>query len=466
MSIKLKFSLLVSILNILIISLVSFFILRAERKLVAEDIQDKQITLLNGFIQVCKDSYVNEEELGLFNYVKVIKNTPAIQYLLYIDKGKIKVCDNPVLIGKEIENQDFFAIKKKGVIVFRSYFQNKKIIQELSSNISVKDKNIGTAIIGFSDEVLRKLISESFVKSKKIIVLISMLGIFLGILGAIFLSNMIIAPIKILATNTKWIGEGKLDRKIEIKSNDEIGQLASAFNQMTQKLKELDRMKQDFTSSVTHDLKSPLNIIRNCINYVLKKKKENRDKTEIELLLTAQNNVDRLSKYITTLLDVAKIESAKSELFKEQFNILTLIKEVIEFFSFSAKEKNVIMRIQNVKEEFFVNADLQKIRQLIMNLVSNALKYTEKGEICIEVSKQITGIQVSVSDTGCGIPQKYLTKIFDKFYRVQRENINRIDGTGLGLSICNSIIEAHKGKIWVKSKINQGSSFLFFIPNS
>ena len=466
MSIKLKFSLLVSILNILIILLVSFFILKAERKLVTEDIQAKQIALLNGFIQVCKDSYVNREELGVFNYVKVIKDTPEIEYLLYINNEKIKVCDNPVLIGKEVAHQDYFDIKKKQDVIFRSYFYNKKKIQELASDISVRDKAIGTAIIGFSDEILKRLISESFVKSKRIIFLISVSGILLGILGAIFLSNMIIAPIKILATSTKWIGQGKLDQKIEIKSKDEIGQLASDFNQMTQRLKELDQMKQDFISSVTHDLKSPLNIIRSCIDYVLKKKTEGRNKVEVDFLITAQNNVARLSKYITTLLDVAKIESARLELFKEEFNIVKIVGEAAEFFSTFAKEKDIKISVQSVKEEVYINADLEKIKQVIMNLLSNALKYTERGEVCLEVIKQDKGIQVSVSDTGCGIPQRFLNKIFDKFYRVREGNVKRTDGTGLGLSICKGIVEAHGGRIWVRSKINQGSTFSFFLPNS
>lgn len=481
MTIKVKFSLLVSLLNIFTIIGVSFFILKGEKKIIIQEMKDKEIALIKGFAQVCKESYINQEEIALFNYIKTMKKTPAVEYLIFQDfKGKVIAHNNTDSLGKTLTDKISTKANTTNEILSQSYKYNKnqKII-DVSYPVVANQGRVGTVRIGFSDAILNRIIEETILKNKKKIIMISSIGILVGIIGTLLLVNMIIKPINLLASATKSIGEGKLNQTINIRTRDEIGQLANDFNNMSKKLKELDAMKRDFTSSVTHELKSPLTAIASSANYILTDNSSELSKGNIDFLITIQNNATRLSKFITNLLDVAKIESKHLDLFKEKIEITALLKEVVIFFSAYAKEKNLILQMRNCKEEIYVEADFEKIRQVLINLISNAMKFTpEGGRISIEANNQIADsksqkqkedfVKISVSDTGCGIPKDDLDKIFDKFYRVKLKELKgkKIKGVGLGLSIVKGIIEAHGGRIWAESEAGKGSTFTFILPKS
>lgn len=226
--------------------------------------------------------------------------------------------------------------------------------------------------------------------------------------------------------------------------------------------KEIDQMKDDFVHSITHDLRNPLTSIRVLIKFLTEESIGTLNEKQKKMLKTMEIASYQLLTLINNILDVAKIEAEKMPIELSKVNLSNLVERVLTIQEPLMKRKNLLLEL-SVPKEIELNADPQLLERLITNLLGNALKFTpEKGKITISVEDSPEKVKVEVADTGPGIPEEYLEKIFDKFQQLQRTK----GGTGLGLTICKYIVEAHNGKIWVESKLGQGSKFSFFIPKT
>jgi len=278
---------------------------------------------------------------------------------------------------------------------------------------------------------------------------------------------MMTKPIKQMAKGAELIGQGKLDTEISVKGKDELGSLARDLNKMSRQLKEIDQMKSDFVTSVTHELRSPLTSLTMYIDLFLKGGAgELNDKAKKFLTIMERSN-NRLSRFIDDLLDMAKIERGKMEIKKEPLGILPIVSETVQLIKPQADEKDIeiTMDISDNLPLVFVDGD--RTRQIITNLLSNSIKFTpEKGKVSIKIQDEGEHVQVSISDTGIGIPPEQINRIFDKFEQVRevRERVKGPKGTGLGLAIVKSLVEAQGGKIWVESEVDKGSTFYFTLP--
>jgi signal transduction histidine kinase len=186
---------------------------------------------------------------------------------------------------------------------------------------------------------------------------------------------------------------------------------------------------------------------------------------QIDCLCITKRHIDRLSRLISDLLDISRIEAGRIQLNKQKADITPIINEVLSLLQEPAKEKNLILTTSSSGLPH-VEVDPDKITQVITNLVGNAIKFTPSGgQITVAASQYEDHLQIDVIDTGLGIPHQDLDKIFDKFYQVTRaDSSQKIKGTGLGLPICKGIIEKHGGKIWVESELGKGSKFSFTLP--
>ena len=285
-------------------------------------------------------------------------------------------------------------------------------------------------------------------------------GLIVGITGALLLAHFMSRPIRTLSHAVEKVGKGELGQRVNIRTKDELEGLSKEFNKMALRLKELDQMKNDFVSSITHELRSPLAAIDSYLNRLLSK--EFSRIQQIEYINIMKNNVLRLSRFIDNLLETARIESGKLHLTFKETNFNDLIDEVIMLFKSQADEKQLMM-IKEVPTNLpLVLADSDRILQVVTNLISNAIKYTPDGGTVTLNVQRITSnnsLQVSVSDNGHGIMEKDLERIFNKFERVEGGK-----GVGLGLSIVKGIVEAHGGRVWVESKEGAGSTFCFTLP--
>lgn len=228
------------------------------------------------------------------------------------------------------------------------------------------------------------------------------------------------------------------------------------------KLKELDKIKSAFVANVAHEFRTPLTIIKGNVDLVVKGGLGNVTTDQKEMLDGAVNVANRLSRLVNDLLDISKIESGKMQLKKEKINMNRVIEENLSAFTRLIKDKKQVLQKQLAKDMPDITGDMDKVTQVFINVLSNAIKYSpENSSIIIKSVNLEKEIMVEVSDTGEGIAPEDIDKVFDKFIRVTAE---KKEGTGLGLPIAKDIIVLHKGRMWVKSELGKGSQFYFTLP--
>ncbi len=225
-------------------------------------------------------------------------------------------------------------------------------------------------------------------------------------------------------------------------------------------LKEVDQMKSEFVSMVSHEFRTPLTSMNMSINMLLEENTGEINEDQKELLEVAKDDTEHLNNLVDDLLDLSKIESGKIDLDFENVKVEEIFNSSINPFENKASDKNIDL-IQKDVGDLKVYADLNKITWVITNLIGNALRYTTEGDkIVLDANKKGHKVYISVADTGEGIPKEYQHKIFEKFVRAGTDQ-DESSGTGLGLPIAKEIVEAHGGRIWVKSKEGEGSKFTF-----
>jgi len=225
--------------------------------------------------------------------------------------------------------------------------------------------------------------------------------------------------------------------------------------------KELNQRKSDFVANVSHELKSPLSIIKEDLNMILEEGGKDISNEQKALLEMGLRNINRLVRLIMDLLDVSKIESGKMQLKIEEADIELLLNDTLKTYEKEINKKQLILKKDIQRNIGLLRVDKDKLIEVIVNLLTNAIKYTSNGTITVKLVGTDREIRFEITDTGAGIAKENIGKIFDKFERILTE---KHEGTGLGLPIAKDIIELHKGKIWVESQVSHGSKFVFTLP--
>jgi len=241
--------------------------------------------------------------------------------------------------------------------------------------------------------------------------------------------------------------------------------LIEELEKTNERLRELNKMKDEFVSIVSHDLRSPLTGIMLCSDMFLMKIFGELTEKQKEAVQSIKKATQHLTKLINNLLDLAKIEAGKIELHKLKGKIGGAVKESINAMQFNAHEKKIDIKLNLPEAEPEINADWLKIFQVMNNLIGNAIKFThEGGSVTINVIYSQDGAEVSVADTGQGIAEDDIPLIFDKFRQVKSKATRGEKGSGFGLAIAKNLIKLHGGRIWVESEVGKGSTFYFSIP--
>jgi len=229
--------------------------------------------------------------------------------------------------------------------------------------------------------------------------------------------------------------------------------------------KRLEKLKDEFVSNVSHELRTPLSIIKEGVSLVLDEIVGEINKKQRTVLGTSKDNIDRLGRIINDLLDIAKIESGKLTLHKDNIDLVALVRRISQSYEIKIREKDLELKMNFSGEEIFAYVDEDRITQIFMNLINNAIKFTSKGYILLSVIDKDNEIECSVEDTGRGITDEDVPKLFSKFEQFGRIPAGGIDkGTGLGLSIAKALVVSHNGNIRVESKIDSGTKFIFVLP--
>ena len=226
--------------------------------------------------------------------------------------------------------------------------------------------------------------------------------------------------------------------------------------------RELDNLKKEFISNVSHELRTPAAIVKEFISIMKDELAGPVTEGQKEYLDTMTNNIERLLRLIENLLNMSRIESGRIQIKRNWFNPNDYLKNVTEGLKLRLKKKNITLQLYVPEKLPEVYADPDAFTQIITNLVDNARKFSPEGtEVKISAVLEDSDILFSVRDQGKGIPKDHLTKIFERFHRIENEEEIRQEGAGLGLPIIKELINQHHGKVWVESEMNKGSTFYF-----
>lgn len=252
-------------------------------------------------------------------------------------------------------------------------------------------------------------------------------------------------------------------QELEIKVEERTRQLTQALEEV----KKISKRKSDFISSVSHEIRTPLTSIKGYAAILLGSKLGALPEEIRSRLEKINRHSDELVHMVNDLLDISRIESGKVEIRKEALNLRTIADKIADLFSEQLKTKNISFSSNIPDDCREILADRGQIERVFINLVGNALKFTpENGKIGINANRANKIIQIDVKDTGFGIPEDAQESIFEEFFRVENTINQEIKGTGLGLTLVKHIIEAHQGRIWVKSKLGEGSTFSFTLKQT
>ncbi len=261
----------------------------------------------------------------------------------------------------------------------------------------------------------------------------------------------------------------KIIRNLKIKekrlenSKKALLNITEDLNNALEELKELDKLKTQFLSTTSHELRTPMTPMKAQLQMLLKGYFGRINKKQEESIKLILKNTERLDSLIKEVLDVSRIQAKRLKIFKRKNDLNKVVKEAINLMKPRIKEKNLKLKV-NLAELPRIYFDKDKITQVIINLLDNAIKFTPKGSIIIETRKFKESVRVRIKDTGIGIPEKIHSELFKPFVQADSSASRQYGGTGLGLSICKGIIEAHQGRIWFESKEDRGTTFYFTLP--
>ena len=281
-----------------------------------------------------------------------------------------------------------------------------------------------------------------------------------ALLVSVVLSRRIVAPVRVLTTASQHIAEGHYDQRVQVDGTDEIAQLAMRFNQMAAQLEEVENMRRQLIGDVTHELRTPLTSIKGYMEGLIDGVLPSTPQTFNEI----HREADRLSRLVDDLQELSRIEAKSFSLEIRSLPVSSLIQTTLKRLSPQAAAKQIQLQSKLPPDLPPVEADEDRITQVLVNLVANAIQYTpEGGQVIISAVSQADRILLSVSDTGIGIPPEHLANLFTRFYRVDKSRSRSAGGgSGIGLTIAKHLVEAHGGQIWVESKGDgQGSTFTF-----
>ncbi len=422
--------------------------------------QVELITLAN----MAKYDYQKVSIAALQTSYNVISNTTdSIVFLVNMD-GKTLVCSEDSNCNHKTYTVDEKIMEKAltgeygesgtfGGIYKSTYY---------TVGIPIVYNSTAMAVVFVSAEITDHLLY--IIDLMDIIFFCALIAIVLSSVTIYFVTNKLTKPLRIMAAATKNFSEGDFTVRIPVEGEDEIAQLAVSFNHMADSLADLESVRRSFVANVSHELKTPMMTIGGFVDGILDGTVP--EEKQRQYLETVSEEVKRLSRMVKSMLSIARIEAGDTKISPTNFDINELVCRTV--FAFEQKIEGKDLQIMGLEsDEVYVYADNDLIHQVIYNLIDNAVKFCNEGG-CISFSYKVDGgkVFVSIRNTGAGIAQNELPRLFDRFYKTDKSRSLDKTGVGLGLYIVQTIINQHKGDLMVQSVEGQYTEFTFSVQES
>lgn len=460
-SIKTKLSAAILIIVLLTISMISFlsnyFInqqftsyIARQQELRAQVIQSTLSQQYNKSTKQWNNEYI--DSIGMFSL-----------YEGYI----IKVYDNENKILWDAQAHDMSLCNQiMNEISNRMKIKYPQINGEFISTVYHLDQDnvtIGSVSISFFGPFFLNDNEFQFLEAlNTILISIGLISLLISLIVGHILAKRISNPILKTVEATKEIADGNYMIRLESETNTiELDMLVDSVNHLATTLETLEKLRKQLTQDVAHELRTPITILQSHIEAIL----EGIWEPTTERLQSCYDETIRIGKLVSDLENLAKIEDNNFNLDKSVFNLTELINKIVNNFEAELNNKNLKINIEG--SDLFIYADQDRMSQVLVNLLSNAVKYSKDGgKIQIELLDYENSVGFRIQDDGIGIPENELSFIFERFYRADKSRNRLTGGSGIGLTIVKSIVEAHGGRIYVDSQIDEGSQFTVVLPKA
>lgn len=300
------------------------------------------------------------------------------------------------------------------------------------------------------DSQLVKLVLIALAAAVFILVVVLILGIY-------FITS-IVSPIKEMSKSAKKLAKGSFDQRIKVKRNDEIGDLCLAFNHMADELENSEKIKNDFISSVSHELRTPLTAIKGWSETVLELRDEETLTKGMKVIVT---ETERLSAMVEELLDFSRIQNKRLQLQKADMDILAELADAVLIYTERAAKNGIVISYHEPEGVAIIYGDKNRLRQVFINIIDNALKYSKKGGVInVEANLKQNLVDIKISDNGCGISREDLPKVKNRFYKAN----NTVRGSGIGLAVADELVALHNGRLEIESELGKGTVVSIILP--
>ena len=318
-------------------------------------------------------------------------------------------------------------------------------------------KTVGTLLVTTQDLSGHSELEQQFLETVNRAVAWAVLLIAIGaLIGAAILSSQLVAPLRQLTAASEAMAGGDLSQRVEIRTKDEIGELGRAFNVMAGDLQTAEGQRQQMTADIAHELRNPLSVIRGNLEAML----DGIYPADAEHLGPIYEETLLLQRLVEDLRLLSLADAGQLRLIHTDVDVRALLTGVAESAQAVADDKGVVLHIDAPQDPVVTSGDVDRLRQVIGNLVSNALRYTPVGgTIALSARQDGERIEIAISDTGHGIAPQALPHIFDRFYRADNARDRASGGSGLGLAIARALVQAHGGTIGVESALERGTTF-------
>lgn len=396
---------------------------------------------------------------------KVMQEYDAVVLLVDRNNRVIPISDDQITISSDISEEDIVSLVTRvasGEVVKEPLFlqDNPNPVFAVGVPYLENGRRLGAVFIFTSEQNVESSYRDILLSGLRAMLITLFLGAFL----ILVVSRLIARPLKDMARAAEKLARGDFERRVSVESRDEVGLLAEAFNSMAEDLGRLEQTRREFVANVSHELRSPLTSIQGFLTGMQDGTVPEEDRERYLSIVVEETK--RLNRLITELLDLSRIESGQTELHQTEFDLNERVARVLIRQESRITEKNLDIQLDFESDTCRVRADADRIEQVLINLIDNAIKYGGEGcTVRVSTRRERDMVRVAVQDNGPGIAAEDLPCVFERFYKADKAHTTG-NGTGLGLAIAKKIVEQHGQKITVKSAPGQGARFEFTLEGA
>lgn len=405
---------------------------------------------------------------NLFGIMNTVSDVSEVDMLIADTYGKLLVCNcetwqetnNCDHVGAVVDSELLSRVKSNDVFELSTLGIYDKVRYVSAQSINDSNNNLIGYVFATAPVSSIRLLMSTLVKLYLISAAFPLIVMFFAIYA---MTYRLTKPLKLMSEASKAMAKGDFSKRIPVTSDDEIGELAVSFNQMTNSLVQLEGMRRSFVANVSHELKTPMTTISGFIDGIIDGTIE-PDKQQYYLNIVSEE-VKRLSRLVQSMLSMAKLESGEFVIKPELFDFRELLRTIVVSQEQRIEKKSINIEGLDSMADISVNADRDLIHQVVYNLVDNAIKFTEEqGTISFSLKTESKKMVFEITNTGEGIPEAELPYVFERFYKVDKSRSVNKNSTGLGLYIARTIIKAHGGVLSVASSENKFTTFRVVLP--